>query len=243
MNPFRAKTFSKGRMRIMVSEGIMKKLFLSLLVLLATIPLYAGNVVTMFKTAAPPAGPTQVGYDDFAGDLTKWTQFVGTWTATSGQLQSASTGFIIIGYDDADCSTANGYAKLSLVDFRNETSIYFRAGGDPVRYYYIKFSAVGTEWFDSDDDSIETSATTWANTDVAGITWTGTGDNTVIRIWKNPTGNTPDSATSWGSDTTPDISFTANPGANAVDSGGGTGISATVDSGTLILDNYYFGDL
>lgn len=78
-----------------------------------------------------------------------------------------------------------------------------------------------------------------------GVTIAGTGDDTVVRVWYAPTATTPVSATEWDSgDSTPDVAWTTNPGANAVDTGNyvGLGGSQTTASQTS-FDNFFGGDI
>lgn len=56
-----------------------------------------------------------------------------------------------------------------------------------------------------------------ANNDTFGVTITGTGNGTIVRVWKNPTG-LPVSPSNWDGDVTPDITFTNDP-ASPIDTG------------------------
>jgi concanavalin A-like lectin/glucanase superfamily protein len=77
--------------------------------------------------------------------------------------------------------------------------------------------------------------------DTLGVTVELTGNNTVVRIWKNPTG-LPTRANDWNGDTTPDVTFTQNP-ATPRDAGTFIGLSgAPIDVGAnLTWDNWFGG--
>ena len=61
------------------------------------------------------------------------------------------------------------------------------------------------------------SAVTVNSGDIFGITSTGTGTSTVVRVWRNPTG-LPTAADNWDGIPTPNVTFTNDP-ASPVDTG------------------------
>jgi hypothetical protein len=105
--------------------------------------------------------------------------------------------------------------------------------------YFLAFSTTYVDWYGPDyDTAIEHNVSTWANNDVIGITLTGTGNDTTIRIWRGVTADIPDSETSWDSDITPTVTLTANP-VTPVDTGTKVGLGAY---STNRCDDLFFGD-
>lgn len=78
-----------------------------------------------------------------------------------------------------------------------------------------------------------------------GLTLIGTGSNTVLRAWLEPTGNAPDSGgETWGS-AAPTQSWTDDPGANAVDTGNYVGIGgqqSSIGDPGILFTQFYGGD-
>jgi hypothetical protein len=74
-----------------------------------------------------------------------------------------------------------------------------------------------------------------------GFTITGTGASTAVRVWKNPTGTTPTSATNWGGDTTPDAVWTTDPGGLAVNTGLKVGIGGQNGSANRVRFDFWAG--
>jgi hypothetical protein len=74
-----------------------------------------------------------------------------------------------------------------------------------------------------------------------GATLELTGNNTIVRVWKNPTG-LPSRANNWNGDTTPDVTFTQNP-ATPRDAGTFIGLIgfAGTSSADLLLDDWFGG--
>lgn len=75
---------------------------------------------------------------------------------------------------------------------------------------------------------------------VIGVTITGTGNDTVVRLWKDPTANAPDSASSWDSESA-DVTLSDNP-ASAADTGTRVGIGGALGY-DLVWDNFFGGAL
>lgn len=138
-------------------------------------------------------------------------------------------------------STASGGYPEMVFRYTNSSSAYyaieFNVDGDTALWRRYPTAA------GSSADISAATAITVTTGDVFGITVSGTGDSTVVRIWRNPTGNFPNSATDWGGDSSPDITFTDNP-ASPVNSGtyaGVGGYQSTV--GTISFDNFFTGDV
>lgn len=83
----------------------------------------------------------------------------------------------------------------------------------------------------------------WSAGDTCGVTIIGTGNDTTVRVWQNPTGDAPDGGgTTWGS-ASPGITWTTDP-STAVDTGTLVGISGTIGTATTFtIDDFSAGDI
>lgn len=189
-----------------------------------------------------------------------------TWTELSGDADISGNALLlysqsyekIVVVSSSALNTANGYCKFTYTGVDSGSGKYvhlvFRYTNNTSKYYYLEFqtneNVISWGMYDNVSDLESTvlntdQSVTVTQNDSFGVTWTGTGDDTVIRVWRNPTSNTPISASEWDSgDTTPDASWTTNPGASAVDSGTLVGFEGFQSSfGEIVIDNAYFGDL
>ena len=88
--------------------------------------------------------------------------------------------------------------------------------------------------------TIATAAMGMTPGDTWGVTVELLGNNTVVRIWKNPTG-LPTRANNWNGDTTPDVTFTQNP-ATPRDAGTFLGLTAApLEAGVDLGWENWFG--
>lgn len=187
-----------------------------------------------------------------------WTNVAGGSAAQilSNRFAAINSGYAenTNAYTGTACDSINQYVKATLVFFSGGFSYAefgFRITDSSSPMYGVFF------WLDEDQITIATkttpadtgytsfgsAATTIADGQTWGITLSGTGNDLTVRGWLNPTNNTPDSATSWDSDTSPDIVITANP-SSAVDSGNYVGLGGE-QFGTLEVqyDNFFGGDI
>ena len=187
-----------------------------------------------------------------------WTEQVGDADIVSNAMSFQTAGWdkIVAIYSGTATDTANQYIKVNLAYSAPYPAIILRYTNSSSPYYVIQASTVSScefIWAYYPD------ATTGSGTDIGasadagtcsdptstiGVTITGTGDNTVVRIWNNPTANTPVSASEWDSgDSTPDITWTDNPGVNAVNTGGYVGVQGIQESaGNIVFYDFYAGD-
>jgi hypothetical protein len=132
------------------------------------------------------------------------------------------------------------YAGLTL-RYTNSSSPYYEVifwtNEDIVQWGYFTAAA------DTTADSIGSNqALTIADDDFFGITITGTGTSTVVRVWRNPTGAVT-AADNWNGDNTPDVAWTDDP-PSPVDSGNIAGFALYGNSfGNALVDNITLGDL
>ncbi len=140
-------------------------------------------------------------------------------------------------------TVAGGYPEM-VFRYTNSLSSYyaieFNVDGDTALWRrYATASGVP-------DNISASTAMTITSGDVFGITVSGTGTNTVVRVWRNPTGNSPNSATDWGGDSSPDLTFIDDP-ATPVNSGTYAGVGGYMDygaaNGSISFDNFFTGDV
>ena len=226
-------------------------------------PAEAKNLM-IFTAGVPVVGSSKVSFtedwncsdaDSPDCDL-NWTEDAGDQDISGSKIYMASgsyaTNLLIAGANPL--STANGYIKVQIYPADGYPNFIFRYTNSASHYYKIEYAG-GTGWDWSHCANSSTSCDqigttqSWAGIeagDYMGITWTGTGANTDIRTWRNPTANAPISATEWDSgDSTPDAAWTAtDPGANAVDTGAYVGIGGVSSvASNISLDNFYAGDI
>jgi beta-glucanase (GH16 family) len=130
-----------------------------------------------------------------------------------------------------------------LFRYTNGTSphffVKFNPAADTVSFYH-KTANGGTFTV------MSTAALTINNGEAFGVTINGTGASTIVRVWKNPTSDVPDSATSWGGDSSPDVTLDMGGHGSGffVDSGLFAGIGGTPSAlGGLDWDNVFEGTL
>lgn len=159
-------------------------------------------------------------------------------------------------YSGSPTVTPFQFAKVTLPTAANNNNyayLVFRYSDSASPFYAISFrrtsSQVAWHKFSNSADNAGTTIGSPATLSIAqgnsfGVTLDGTGDNTIVRIWKNPSGSSPTSVTNWGGDTTPDVTFTTNPGTNAVDSGNFVGIAGRQQTASsLAFDSFSGGDI
>ena len=235
----------------------------AILAVLLSATLALANPLIFLSGRPPVAAPTGVNFsDNFPG--TDSTNLGANWTEAAGdaeivsnmmRLMSSSYADHFMIYTGTATSTVDQYVKFTIttttltadpkfpcVIFRYTNSsspfypIFFNVNGDNVTWQHYPTTAGGAT-------VIETSGTlAIALGDTFGVTISGTGTATVIRIWKTPTGNIPTSESDWGGDTTPDVTFTADP-SSAVNTGNNVGIGGEQQTGSDInLDDFFGGD-
>lgn len=197
-------------------------------------------------------GVNTVGSDAFGGTLTAWTEitsggFTSGWSISGGYVKYSATGSNKAGclLHNTECTDATQWAKVKIVTIGvygapaivlryNNTSSYYAVepGGDGKVYW----------WGPTYADEIANSPLSFANGDSIGVTVTGTGNATTVRVWKNPTGNSPDSVSLWGG-ASPGVTFTNDPSTGA-DGGKKCGVAGFMNETNYFQgDDWYFGDI
>lgn len=182
-----------------------------------------------------------------------WTEAAGDLDIFSDTLRCVTGGFAenVAIYSAEGLTTTSGYIRVTRRDDGSFPSLIFRYTNSSSAFYYLSFSNTNVSWnsrsaIGGSDTQIGSSVSITSGVGtVFAITWTGTGSGTEIRIWANPTGgsNTPTSSSDWGGDVTPDVTFTDDPGANAVDSGAYVGLGGYQGSAnTCRFEGFFGGD-
>ena len=222
--------------------------------------MWLGMFRGMGGSASPSGGAKQSFSDNFDradNDSlgANWTEVVGDCDILSNVFDCATADSNNIAYySGIACSTVSQYICATVLGASTSASKLFIFRHTPTGTAYVinfemwnevmwyKAPTLGGTWTQIG----VTLALTVDHVDKFGITVDGTGANTDIRIWRNPTANTPISATEWDSgDTTPDASWTTtDPGANAVDTGGYLGLGGYKDGANINqLEGFYGGDI
>ena len=212
----------------------------------------------MGRIGSPPAaaGDQPADWDDdfdrtsLGGD---WHEIVGTVTCSSNILLFVEGGQPNSVLFDEPVTGLTQYQKAKLILGGGATVVVgfiFRASGDNGPAYMVAFD-VGDDvyWYrysdigESDgEEEIATQGMTVASNDVMGVTIEGTGNSTVVRIWRNPSG-LPNSATDWNGDTSPTLTLTADP-ATPVNSGLNIGVTGIISNNNGAgMDDWFGGSL
>ena len=195
----------------------MKKLILSIIIVL--------SLCTIAYTQQPFPGwgavkavPSTGISDDFSGDLSKWTVENGTWDISSGTLREGNdSGYFFIRYTASATATVTQWAKVKFTDWvANYMGIVVRSTSDGSGYRYVigkeGTSVYWSVWNGlSSIGDVGSSAISLTDGDILGVTVQGTGNNTIVNVWKNPTAASPIDANSWDGANDYDGQITANP--------------------------------
>jgi len=180
-----------------------------------------------------------------------WSEYDSTWSISSNTVTygSSDTGFLVNG---TALSGTTQYARLKLstmVSGKNQ-GIFLRGTESGDYFYIIWADRTYTMWGDASGNvQINNGGISWSSGDVIGVIVKGSGNDTVVSLWKNPTNTVPYSGGGACTDTakpcwdnagdTPDLQLTNNPTSPA-NTGTYNGI---VHYGTgLYSDDFYVGD-
>jgi hypothetical protein len=186
---------------------------------------------------------------------TGWTEHAGDTDIFSNTARFATGSFAkCLNTHSTSLGSDSGYCKMTLVTtpsggfpgfvfrFTDASSPYysldFDVGSNGIYWsYYPNVAGSGTD-IGSDPTAAFTDGMT------VGITWEGTGNSTVLRVWFDPSANAPTSVSSWDGASDPaDYSMTDDPG-TAVNSGTLVGIECfQSDADSTQVDDFYAGPL
>lgn len=235
---------------------MIKQLLLGFVIFAALIG--AGNRVV--NRGAAPA-PVSVS-DDFNRSNSSslgadWTEANGDMEVFSNTISNVSTSTWVHIAHNTSLNTVTQYGKITLIS-ENLTVGAAGHGGLVLRYtnasspfYLVSVNSYGgtLDWSVVDDathassSTVQSTSTSFASGDTLAVAVSGTGTSTVVRVWKNATGNAPDSGgTTWNS-ASPDHTFTNDP-STAVNTGSLLGVAHYSHAGNgWRLDNFYGGDV
>lgn len=239
----------------------MKKWFV-LLFLLCSTPCWADGLVIGWPATGGGSACTQRFSDDFSGTLASWTIKDGTFAIVSGELQHQfSTGYASGTALRGETSTVTQYARLKISTTTNcqtasqNIGLQFRTDVNYTSGYSVNMSCSDGDivWWDNTTDNVTTAD--FVEGDVLGVVVKGTGTNTVISIFKNPTNLVPLSGGTACTDTgkpcwdaagdAPDYQATTDP-TSPCDTNKYVGITSWGGSNSLgspqVVDDFYAGD-
>jgi len=219
------------------------------------------TTTTSQPTTTTTVGPTTSFSDNFSGNLDNWTVDVGSITIVGGAAQAQNAGRNFMHYKTLSCSTENQYARITITNkgtgwdysgvifrFRNSSSpfysvAYSNAENRWIWNYHPSASGVTTQ-ICGPDTSCANSLTA-SDGNIFGITLDGTGNNTVVRIWKWTSGTPPTAPTSaslW-SGRSADSEMTINPPSPVDYNNSYTGILFYYSTTKPSIDDFYSGDI
>lgn len=229
-------------------------------VLLAITALYAGTTVVLIRgTGTTSSGCTTAGSDAFTSDPqagSNWTTDLEedgtglTWDSTNNNESNSAAGITVINsmvYTATAASSSDMWVKAKIVTIAaaGNFGIVLRRSSAGGNQYVVRlltsgaawgyWTGTGTQGFQTINTA--TGCSTFSNGDVLAAYVTGTGTNTEMKVWKNPSGSTP---TDWG---TACATITDDP-AVAVDSGTYGGIfgnTANATRRTMVVDDFSVG--
>ncbi len=154
-------------------------------------------------------------------------------------------------YTGTACNTVSQYVKMTWTSTGiSRPSIYLRytASGP---YYEVSFNQTDDlvywiHWTGVGGTRTEIPVTppslTMGTTETVGVTITGTGNSTVVKVWLSPTGDAPTDASTWGGSAS-NVTFTDDP-ASAVNTGNNVGIGTGLNNNSdVIIDDFFGGDI
>ena len=168
--------------------------------------------------SAPPAG---------------WSEIRGSWSVPGGQFLELAAGpdDSLVSYSHRELCRADQWIKVRFRDIGRENGVALReTAGNPAGARYVviyddnahRFSWMSCSGSGVDCSTIANSASgsaLLADGDFLGVRVSGTGNATIVRVWKNPAGPDP---TTWGP---PAWTSLADPGlGQAVNSGTRVGL-------------------
>ena len=188
------------------------------------------------------------------------TNLGANWTEASGDFEIQTNALAFVTTGNARGFAIYNTATAGLSQYVKIAATFDAANGFAliaVRYvdasspfYAIEFDdQVGNlvRWYGYDNATtegaqVDSGTVAFASGDTFGVTVTGTGTGTELRVWLNPTGDAPSSVSVWGG-AGPGLTLTADP-PTAADTGllvGVGGHCAAADD--LVMDNFFGGDV
>lgn len=230
-------------------------------VALASVKTIQGIAIASIKTIQGIDNTAGGGPNAFSDDFAGTGALGANWTVSAGAADRSSDKFRIqtgsfanvIAVYNTSAGSLTQYQRFTLSANNQYPWMIFRYTDASSPFYALLYDGVSGEvyWYHhanaaSSGTQIGTAQDTGGDMTgvVTGITLTGTGANTDIRIWRGITG-LPSSVTDWNGDTTPDATYlTTDPGAFAVDTGQIVGIGGQQSvANNVTLDDWAAGGL
>lgn len=155
-------------------------------------------------------------------------------------------------YTGTSCGSADHYVKITITTDVSKAGALLRYTDASTECYGVRMDLLNdtftwnhlTTPAGTDSQVASSTTLTLAPGDSLGVTITGTGNSTVLRVWINPSGVhvEGDPADNWNGDTSPDVTFTDDP-ADPVDSGNFVGLQGIWSGGDITWDNFFGGDV
>lgn len=180
-----------------------------------------------------------------------WTQVIALAQLVSNQIVATDPAAMYVhGTSLADVVQYGKWSLAGLADANvNQPYLVFRYTNSSSSFYTVRFNSdtnivqwrSHTSSADTTGTLIDSGALVIGATATYGVTIEGTGNNTVVRVWDGITGLPSDTVT-WNGNTSPNLTFTANPG-SPVDTGLVVGWGwTTANPFTMTMDNWFGGD-
>ena len=206
------------------------------------------------SSSSESASPLIGYYDNFEGaDLSAWHLSVGNYNldTVNDNVDATAADENAMAYD-SPVNTVDQFARIKLVSGSVGSEVFgvifrYSAGS---QYYAVYYDNQGSgtiyweRWNDTGYLGMIQSVTSpdFAVGDVFAATITGTGTNTVVRIFKNPVSLSPINATSWDSTDDYLAELTSDPSISS-DTGKRIGITNWRVAGDNTVDDFYCGDI
>lgn len=234
----------------------MTRWILALFVALAPAQLGASNELWNFQGTASACTPVDVS-DDFADNLNDWTQDVGSFAIVTGDADCDGSGENCYArWTTNEVCTLEQYCKISADNYHTSPSnagCIFRNGTSNKNSYHVITRDDGVVLWamiapPTTFNSIQSDGDLGTVNDFDYVTFCvyGTGDDTVVKGWLDSSdpgipSDTCENNLGFG---TPGITYTNNPGANAVDTGLTIGMHAfhNGSSQEVAIENWWGGD-
>lgn len=202
---------------------------------------------TIADNVTAPGGANY--FDNFNTDTSaNYVAWVGGFTIAGGKIGNNGSAMAQTYNNAYSTNTINQYARIQNVGASgSDTGVLFRTTGSGGYYTVRLFSDNKVYWVRFNNGvfqqvvQITAFGSGMAANDNLAVTIAGTGNDTVVRVWKNPANNTPYSCSAWDNPShSPTVTLTNNPSV-AIDTGFKAGLARN-SSGNAFFDNFYWGD-
>ena len=191
------------------------------------------------------AGATGI-FDDFSGDLSKWTSVYGTFTIEAGKMGTTTKQeYLRNNYTSQAVGSNDQYAKATMTwsGSASAVGLIFRSNASGNCYVVYVYNGTELQWKQLTASgtlggSINSDTCSLSSGDVLAVQITGADAATECKVWINPDGDPGDPPSEWG-----DADFTFSDGNNRdINTGSYVGINFWEHTtGTVNADDFYGG--